>query len=108
MTAVRTLILAAAIGMGVAGVAYARNAVFTATFEAPAQQSQVIAVNTLWNCEGNTCVARPDHGVNVRSCRILAREAGARITAYGDETRQLTADELGRCNGETRTQEARN
>jgi len=108
MIAVRTLALAAALSMGVAGVAFARNPVFTATFEAPAAEAQVIAVSTVWNCEGNTCVSRASHGVNVRSCRQLAIETGGRITAYGDESRQLNADELNRCNGERRTQEARN
>ncbi len=108
MNAVRTIALAAAFSMGFAGAAFARNPVFTATFDAPAQESRVIAQNAIWNCEAETCVARADHAVSVRACRQLAREIGGRVTAYGTDQRQLTADELARCNGDRATQQASN
>lgn len=110
MNAVRLFVLAAALSLGAAGAAHAQraNPIFTATFESPAAERQVIAVSTLWNCEGATCVARPAHGVNVRSCRQLVREVGARVTAYGNEQVQLTPDEIARCNGARATQQAQN
>lgn len=101
MTAVRTIALAAALSVGLAGAALARNPVFTATLDTPAQSSRVIAQNAIWNCEGETCVARADHAVSVRACRQLLRGTGGRVTAYGTEERQLSADELARCNGES-------
>jgi hypothetical protein len=109
MSALRTLALAAALSVGFAGVAFARDAVFTATLATPAQQTQVIAQNAIWNCEGATCVARVNHGASVRACRQLAREVGVRITGYGPSDRPLSVDEIARCNGEaTQTQEASN
>jgi hypothetical protein len=36
----------------------------------------------------------------VRACRQLVREIGARVTAYGPEGDELTAEEIARCNGE--------
>lgn len=100
MTALRTLALAAALTMGFAGPALARNLTFTATLGAPAAQSRVIAQNTIWTCEGDTCVARASHAVSVRACRQLVRQTGVPVTAYGTPAHQLSADEIARCNGE--------
>ncbi|HRE44853.1 MAG TPA: hypothetical protein PKY87_12920 [Terricaulis sp.] len=100
MTAFRTIALAAALSIGFAGAAFARNPTFTATLDAAPAQSRVIAQNTIWNCEGETCVARASHAVSVRACRQLVRQTGARVTAYGTPERQLSADEIARCNGE--------
>lgn len=100
MTAFRTLALAAALSMGFAGTALARNPTFTATLSAPAAQARVIAQNTIWTCEGDTCVARASHAVSVRACRQLVRQAGVSVTAYGTPERQLSADEIARCNGQ--------
>ena len=87
--------------MGFAGARLRRNPVFTATLDTPAQQARVIAQNAIWNCEGETCTARASHAVSVRACRQLVRETGGRVTAYGSTERQLSADEIARCNGDT-------
>ncbi|HRP09692.1 MAG TPA: hypothetical protein PLK37_01525 [Terricaulis sp.] len=108
MNAVRTIALAAALTLGFAGSALARDPVFTATLDTPSAQARVIAQNAIWNCEGETCVARASHAVSVRACRQLVRETGGRVTAYGTDERQLSADEIARCNGETVTQQASN
>jgi hypothetical protein len=111
MSVIRSLVLAAVISAGLTAPAFARDPVFTVKLAAPvAEQTQVIAQNTLWNCDGDTCLARADHAVSVRACRQFIREAGdVRVTAYGTEGRELTADELARCNGETvATQQAQN
>lgn len=100
MKAFRTIALAAALSIGFAGAALARSPTFTATFDTAPAQSRVIAQNTIWNCEGETCVARASHAVSVRACRQLVRQTGARVTAYGTPERQLSADEIARCNGE--------
>jgi len=103
MSIIRTTLLAALLSVGFAGAAYARNEVATVRLSAPAEESRVIAMNTLWSCEGETCLARPNHAVSVRACRQFLREAGAglRVVSYGTEERGLTADELARCNGDT-------
>jgi hypothetical protein len=109
MSAVKTFLAAALLAASFAGVAYARDEVFTAKLAAPvAAQTQVIALNTLWRCDGDTCLARPTHGANVRSCRQFVHQVGTQVTAYGSAERQLTADELARCNGEAPTQSAQN
>lgn len=107
---VRSLAIALLASASFAGAAYARDAVFTVKLEAPvAEQTRVIAQNTVWTCEGDTCRARPSHASSVRACRQFAREIGARITSYGPEGDELTADEIARCNGEaSATQQAAN
>lgn len=107
---VKTIMLAAVLSAGFAGAAFARDAVFTVKLEAPvAEQTRIITLNTIWTCEGDTCRARAQHSSSVRSCRRFVREAGARVTAYGPEGDQLTADELARCNGDApTTQQAQN
>lgn len=101
MSIFRSLLIAAVFAGASAGVAYARNPVFTAKLEQPAAETQVIAQNAVWTCQGDTCVARPNHSVSVRSCRQFVRHAGGRVVEYGSEERQLTADEIARCNGDT-------
>lgn len=109
MSAMKSLLIASLASVAFAGAAYARDAVFTAKLEAPISESRVIALETIWNCEGDTCVARPNHSASVRACRQFARESGARVVAYGPEGNELTADEIARCNGDAgATQQARN
>jgi len=108
MSVVRSIVIAALASASFAGVAYARDAVFTVKLAAPATENQVIAQNTVWNCEGDTCLARPSHAVTVRACRQFVRQANARVVAYGAEGDELTADEIARCNGEQPTQQAAN
>jgi hypothetical protein len=108
MSIIRSTLIAAVMTVGFAGAAYARDAVATIRLAAPASDAQVIAINTLWNCDGDTCRARPNHAISVRACRQFLREAGpgARVIAYGADDRALSGDELARCNGDTL--EARN
>ncbi len=109
MSAVRTVIFAALASASFAGTAFAGDAVFTAKLESPlAAPARVITLNTVWNCDGDTCRARPNHASTVRSCRQFAHEVGQRVIAYGPEGDQLTADEIARCNGDASTQQARN
>lgn len=109
MFSARSIVLSALASVVLVGPAFARDPVFTARVEAPvAAGNRVIAQNTLWNCDGDTCRARPSHGVSVRACRQFARESGARVVAYGSEARSLSADEIARCNGDASPQEARN
>jgi hypothetical protein len=108
MSALRLIAIAAFASVSFAGAAYARDAVFTAKFEAPVAETRVIAQSTLWSCDGDTCRARPNHASTVRACRQLAHEADARVVSYGPEGGELTADEIARCNGETATVQASN
>lgn len=109
MSVIRSFVLAAVISAGLAAPAFARDPVFTIKLEAPvAEQTQVIANNAVWNCDGDTCLARPAHEATVRACRQFVRESGARVISYGSEADQLSADELGRCNGDSATVQAQN
>lgn len=110
MSIIRITVLAALLSAGLAGAASARE-LATVRLAAPYEGgAQVIALNTLWSCTGDTCLARPTHGINVRSCRQFIREAGGnvRVVAYGNEERQLSADEIARCNGDANTLQASN
>ncbi|MEQ1617751.1 MAG: hypothetical protein ABL883_05355 [Terricaulis sp.] len=109
MISTRSIVLSAIASVVLIGPAFARDPVFTARIEAPlATGDRVIAQNAIWSCDGDTCRARPNHGVSVRACRQFVRESGARVTAYGSEGRELSADEIARCNGEASGQQARN
>lgn len=102
MNALRSIVAAAVISAAFVAPAMARD-LYTIKLSAPvAEQTRIIALNTIWDCNGDTCLARADHGVNVRSCRQFVRQAsGLRIASYGDATEQLSAAEVARCNGET-------
>lgn len=108
--AARTLVVAALFGASFTGAAFARNDTFTARLAGQPAEAQLIVQNAIWNCEGETCVARADHAATVRACRQFVREAGVAVTAYGPESRQLTSEELERCNADVapRTQQAQN
>jgi hypothetical protein len=108
MTTFKSIILAAVLSTAFAGAAYAQGSAFTAKVEGQAAQTRLIAINTMWNCSGDTCVAHPNHAVSVRACRQFAHEAGVRVTAYGSEQQQLSSEELARCNGDQNVQQARN
>lgn len=109
MTPLKSLLVAAIASTAFVGVAYARDPIVTIKLEAPvAEQTRIIASNTVWNCSGDTCVARPTHSVNVRACRQFTREAGVRVSSYGSEADTLNAEDLARCNGDAATQQARN
>lgn len=109
MISARSLLLSALMGVALAGPALARDAVFTVKIEAPlAFGARVIAQNTVWSCDGDTCRARPSHSASVHACRQFARESGARVLAYGPEGGELSVEEIARCNGESITQQARN
>ncbi len=109
MTTFKSFIVAALMSSAFAASAYAQGSTFTAKVDGQVAQSRIIAINTMWNCSGDTCVAHPDHAVSVRACRQFAHQAGARVTAYGSESQQLSADELARCNGGGQNlQQARN
>ena len=109
MSVIRSIVAAAVLSAAFAAPAFARD-LYTIRLAAPvAEQTRVIALNTIWDCNGDTCVARADHGANVRSCRQFVRHAdGLRIASYGSETDQLSDAEIARCNGATQTQQANN
>ncbi len=110
MSVIRSLAIAAVLSASFTGAAFARGEVFTLRLAQPvAANTQVIALNTVWNCDGDTCRGRPDHAATVRSCRQFVRQAGdVQVLAYGPEGAQLSADEIARCNGASATQAAQN
>lgn len=102
MNALRSIVAAAVMSAAFVAPAMARD-LYTIKLAVPvAEQTRIIALNTIWDCNGDTCLARADHGVNVRSCRQFVRQAdGLRIASYSSASQQLSADEISRCNGET-------
>jgi hypothetical protein len=113
-TSLKSLTAAAALIAACAGAAYAKDDIFTAKLQAPAAESRIVARSAVWTCEGDTCVARPNHAASVSSCRAFVREAGP-VVAYGPADGQLSAEQLVACNASARvarvrteTQQARN
>ena len=96
----RTFAAAAVFAASFAGAAFARDTVVTATLQAPSADARIVADSAIWNCADATCRAIPQHAVSVHGCRDFARRSHARVTAYGSDERQLSADELARCNGD--------
>src|SRR5262245_7321397 len=89
----KTIIVAAVLGAGFIGVAEARNTTVTAQLAQPVSaRTRVIANNTVWTCEGDTCVASVREA-DVRSCRMLVRESGA-VIAFGATNATFGAEEL--------------
>lgn len=109
MSALKSIVAAAVLSAAFAAPAFARD-LYTIKLATPvAEQTRVIALNAIWDCNGDTCLARADHGANVRSCRQFVRQSnGLRIASYGTADDQLSADEIARCNGETQPQQASN
>jgi hypothetical protein len=97
---IRTIFAAAVLAASFAGVAAARDAVVTAQLQSPVSQTQIIADSAVWSCADGACQAVPVHIISVRGCREFVHSAHVRVTAFGTEARQLSADELARCNGE--------
>ena len=109
MSAAKSILVAVLFAASFAGVASARDEIFTVKLSTPVTtQTRVIALNTVWSCDGDTCLARPAHAATVRSCRQFVHQAGGHVTAYGSAERQLSADEIARCNGEATVQSAQN
>lgn len=110
MSALKSALVAALLTASLAGAAYARDQVFTLRLAQPvAENTRVIALNSVWTCSGDTCTAHVNHDASVRSCRQFVRQAGgAQILSYGPEGAQLSADEIARCNGQSATQQASN
>lgn len=109
MSALKSIVAAAVLSAAFAAPAFARD-LYTIKLATPvAEQTRVIALNAIWDCNGDTCLARADHGANVRSCRQFVRQSnGLRIASYGTAEDQLSADEIARCNGEAQAQQASN
>ena len=60
--------------------------------------SDVIALNTAWNCAGDTCVGTLDRkNPAVRDCRQIARVFGP-VAGFTVGTKSLDAAGIGACN----------
>jgi hypothetical protein len=93
----KKVIFAAVAVVASAGVAQAKEIV-TAKLEAPvAARTKVIAGNSVWTCEGDTCRAYVNRAINARTCGELAREVG-RVSAFDASKRSLASEDLARCN----------
>lgn len=98
----KLLAAAAALALAcAAGAASAQTDFAQATLAQPvAKPVQVIAGGAVWACEGSACTApsTSDRTLSVRSCKELAKQAGA-VTTYRVERHALSADEVAKCNG---------
>lgn len=87
-----------------ASAALAANSIATIKLVTPVAQpnTAVIALNTGWNCTGDTCVATIDRkAAAVRDCRQIARALGP-IAGYSVGTKTLDAAGIAACNAPAR------
>ncbi len=85
--------------ISLAGSAFA-EARISATLEAPqSARSKLIAAHAVFVCQDASCVAgiAPDDALSVSGCKDLAKRVG-RLSAYGDQRRTLSAEQLATCN----------
>ncbi|HAO35700.1 MULTISPECIES: CC_3452 family protein [unclassified Hyphomonas] len=71
----------------------------TFTFEtvAPVDEGQVVAIGTVWLCEGTVCKGDLDRKkASVRDCKKIAKKAGE-IISYGNSNSKLEADDIEAC-----------
>jgi hypothetical protein len=76
----------------------ATPAALNATLAEPVKNARIVAGNTLWTCEGTSCVARQSGARPGRLCRDLQRKTGT-VVAFTVAGQQLDAEALARCNG---------
>jgi hypothetical protein len=87
-----------------ASAALAANSVATIKLVTPVAQpnTAMIALNTGWNCTGDTCIATLDRKAPaVRDCRQIARAFGP-VASFSVGTKSLDAAGIAACNAPTR------
>jgi predicted metal-binding protein len=85
--------------LALAGSAFAEARV-SATLETPKPaKTKLIAAHAVFVCKDATCVAglAPDDAASVSGCKDLAKKVG-RLSAYGNEYKTLSAEQLATCN----------
>ncbi|TCD02093.1 hypothetical protein EYB45_10495 [Erythrobacteraceae bacterium CFH 75059] len=105
MNSIRTIIAASAVaaagmfgvGAPVTAAPSGTPSAVTAVLAAPARDARVVAGNTLWLCQGETCVARAAAARPSRLCRDLKRKAGTVVSLTVNGT-ALDSAALARCN----------
>lgn len=90
-----TLLLAATPAMAQA------NGYYSATLAQPAAKSSLVTRNTIWKCDGATCVAAKNGARPQIMCELVAREAGA-LQAFVVEGNAFDAAALEKCNARAR------
>ena len=64
---------------------------------APVDEGQVVAIGTVWLCEGTVCKGDLDRKkASVRDCKKIAKKAGE-IISYGNSNSKLEADDIEAC-----------
>ncbi len=70
-----------------------------------AEKSSKIIRGAMVKCEGNRCASARINSSAINSCILVAREFGA-VVAFKVGNRQLTSEELAKCNSDDRVQAA--
>ncbi len=78
--------------------------VFTVELAEPVGEfDDVVALSTVWDCDGTTCTGTPDIArASLRNCQKFAREAGA-VTAFSKGRYSLSPAEIDACNTRARS-----
>ncbi|MDX1293228.1 MAG: hypothetical protein R3265_10475 [Hyphomonas sp.] len=91
---IRTALTAAAF-LALSAPAFATT--FTFETAAPVEDGQVVAIGTVWLCEGTVCKGDLDRKkASVRDCKKIAKKAGE-IVSYGNANSELDAEDIEAC-----------
>lgn len=97
----RLPLIAAAILFAATPAIAQANGYYSATLAQPLAKANLVTRNTIWKCNGTTCVA-PKSGARPQiMCELMAREAGA-LQAFTVEGNAFDAAALEKCNARAR------
>ncbi|MDB5670651.1 MAG: putative secreted protein [Alphaproteobacteria bacterium] len=91
------LLLAFAAPVAAAGVPIQ----YRAELAAPAVAERIVVRDTVWHCEGGTCVGPKSNSIPAVLCAALVRETGP-VRSFAVDGRPLPAEQLEKCNARAR------
>lgn len=70
---------------------------YSATFATAPARTAIVTRNTIWKCNGATCIAPKSGTRDAIMCELVAREVGA-LQSFAVAGTAFDADALARCN----------
>lgn len=80
----------------------ASAATYSARTSVPVEQSRIAVRDMLWTCGKGTCAGTTANSRPLVLCQSLAKEAG-RIDGFTVDGREISADQLERCNASAKS-----
>ncbi len=97
LLALAALTTSAVLFVGTATPAFAGASVYRMVAVSPVEATRIIVKDSLWSCDGNSCVASNVTSRPVVICAAAAKKIG-QIESFTVNGVALSADELAKCN----------